>query len=500
MKKSESSIKKSKNSERKEENSPVIKKVLEISSNLSDSQTKSCNIGNEAENLNDVDNVEVLVGKKGGINLDKWQEEVLEYKGDIGLCTGRRVGKTYILSRKAIDHMVKYGKPIIVVSLTEDQAMIIIQMALRYARETYPKMIGKGRYKPQLKKLFIMRDKKPVEMLSRPVGNTGDATRGFEGGVLIVDEASRMPRLFWIAALPVLLTCAGEIWMCSTPFGKKGYFWDRFNEAVNLKEPKARFKFIYQNTEDVVRDRPISESWTKEQREGAIKILEDDKKDMSEMEYGQEYQGLFLDELRQFFSDEWIEKVCTLPQNTPTTSGGDLFLGVDVGRVNDPSTFEILNGTDEDHIKQVYNDSKTKLSIPATFEEMRRLERSYSFNRIGVDSGGMGAGVLDLLLRDEDTKRKSEGLDNATKPIDADGKEKPLLKEEMYVNLLTNGEMGKIKLFDNPEIIASLRSIQYEYLEKKMKIFGNNSHITEGLIRANQLIKQKLLKPFITHC
>ena len=440
------------------------------------------------------------------IHLDPWQKEVLNYKGDIGLCTGRRVGKTYILSRKAIDHMVKYGKPIIVVSLTEDQAMIIIQMALQYARETYPKLIGKGKYKPQLKKLFIIRDKRPVEMLSRPVGNTGDATRGFEGGVLIVDEASRMPRMFWIAALPVLLTCAGEIWMCSTPFGKQGYFWERFNESVNLKAPKARFKFFYQNTEEVMKNRPISESWTKEQSEGAIKILEDDKKDMSEMEYGQEYLGLFLDELRQFFSDEWIEKVCSLPNpevysfSLGTNSGRDLFLGVDVGRVNDPSTFEILDGTNEEKIRQVYHDSKLKLSIPSTFEEMRRLERTYSFNRIGVDSGGMGAGVLDLLLRDEDTKRKSEGLDNATKPIDADGKEKPLLKEEMYVNLLTNGELGHLKLFNNPEIIASLRSIQYEYLEKRMKIFGKDSHITEGLTRANQLIKSKGLKCFITHC
>ena len=255
-----------------------------------------------------------------------------------------------------------------------------------------------------------------------------------------------------------------------------------------------------------MKNRPISESWTKEQSEGAIKILEDDKKDMSEMEYGQEYLGLFLDELRQFFSDEWIEKVCSLPNpevytfSLGTNSGRDLFLGVDVGRVNDPSTFEILDGTNEEKIRQVYHDSKLKLSIPSTFEEMRRLERTYSFNRIGVDSGGMGAGVLDLLLRDEDTKRKSEGLDNATKPIDADGKEKPLLKEEMYVNLLTNGELGHLKLFNNPEIIASLRSIQYEYLEKRMKIFGKDSHITEGLTRANQLIKSKGLKCFITHC
>ena len=145
------------------------------------------------------------------INLDPWQKKVLEHKGDLGLCTGRRVGKTLILSQKAIEHMVKYGKPVIVVSLTEDQAMIIIQMALAYAREHYPKLIGKGKYNPHLKDLTLIINKKPVKMISRPVGNTGDALRGFEGGVLIVDEASRMPRVFWIAALPVLLTCAGEV-------------------------------------------------------------------------------------------------------------------------------------------------------------------------------------------------------------------------------------------------------------------------------------------------
>ena len=37
------------------------------------------------------------------IKLDKWQQEVLDYDGDILLCTGRRVGKTYILARKAMD-------------------------------------------------------------------------------------------------------------------------------------------------------------------------------------------------------------------------------------------------------------------------------------------------------------------------------------------------------------------------------------------------------------
>jgi len=433
------------------------------------------------------------------IKLDPWQEEVLKHKGDLGLCTGRRVGKTYILARKAVDHMMKYGKPVIVVSLTEDQAMIIIQMALTYARQEYPKLLGKGKYKPQTKKLFMLKGKKPVQMISRPVGNTGDATRGFEGGVLIVDEASRMPRLFWIAALPVLLTCAGEIWMCSTPYGKQGYFWERFNEAINLKDEKARFKFFYKSTPDVMGDRPISESWTEEQREGARRILEDDKRDMSEIEYGQEYMGLFLDEIMQLFSDDWIEAVCTLP-GIEGIPGGDLFLGCDVGRVIDPSTFEILDGTDEDFIRQVYHSEIGKLRIPETFRELRRLAIKYSVNRIGVDSTGMGAGVLDLLLEDDETAGISEGLENATKVVDDEEGTKPLLKNDMYINLLKLGDLGKIKLLKNLELMASLKSIRQVYVGENTKIEGNNSHSAEGLIRAAWLIKQKLLKPFFASC
>ena len=440
------------------------------------------------------------------MKLDPWQEEVLAHKGDLGLCTGRRVGKTYILARKAVDHMVKFGKPIIVVSLTEEQAQIILQMALNYAREEYPKLIGKGKYAPHMKDLTIMKNKKPILMRSRPVGNTGDSTRGFEGGVLIVDEASRMPRFFWIAAKPILLTCAGEIWMCSTPFGKQGYFWESFNKAWNLKDPKARFKFFYKTSEEVGKERPISESWTKEQKEGWERIIQEDKEEMSDIEYGQEYLGLFLDEILQLFSDDWIEAVCTLPvpemggATLPRDAGRDLFLGVDVGRVIDPSTFEGLDGTDEDNIKQIYHSEIRKLTIPGTFREIRRLERIYSFNRIGIDSTGMGAGVLDLLIEDDETSGISEGMENAVKVIDDEDKTKPLLGEDMWMNLLALGDLGKIKLFKNLEIMASLKSIRQVYVGNRTKIDGDNSHSGEGLKRAAYLIKQKLLKPFFARC
>ena len=73
---------------------------------------------------------------------------------------------------------------------------------------------------------------------------------------------------------------------------------------------------------------------------------------------------------------------------------------------------------------------------------------------------------------------------------------KTLLKEDMYRNLLTMMLHERIKLLDDDEILLSLKSCQIEYLEnsKEVRIFGNYTHIVEGLIRAAWLAKEKSIK------
>ena len=149
------------------------------------------------------------------IQLDDWQEDVLKAKGNIVLCTGRQVGKTTIMSRKACHYMMdNKNSNIIIVSLTEDQAKLIIVMMLDFFEKTNRRMICRGKKKPTQNKLFLNNGSSAI---ARPVGNTGDSMRGFTGNVLIIDEASRMPDLIWAASRPTLLTTSGEIWMCSTP-------------------------------------------------------------------------------------------------------------------------------------------------------------------------------------------------------------------------------------------------------------------------------------------
>lgn len=418
--------------------------------------------------------------------LDSWQQEVLDYSGDLLLSTGRRVGKTYILARKAIDWMAKNkNMPVVIVSLTEDQAMIIMSMALNYAKETYLKLLGKGKYKPTLRSLYLNGGR----MIVRPVGNTGDGARGFEGGILIVDEAARMPKMFWIAAKPILLTTNGQIWMSSTPFGKEGYFWERYDEVVYKKDPQARFKVFAISTEEVVKNRVVCPSWTEVQKNGALRVLEEDKREMTNIEYAQEYLGMFVDELLSFFPEDLIEKCCTLKRKGLYT-GGKNYLGVDVGGLGtDKSSFEVIAKISRERLEHAENLTTKRTYVTDTTKKIMELENIWHFRRLGIDNGGLGVGVFHPLLVSS-IKNKVIGLNNATKALDKDGKRKTsLLKEDMYILTKSLMEQGKLKLLADEDVIVSLRSIQQELVvlpnkPSTIRITGRDSHITEGIVRA----------------
>jgi len=133
-----------------------------------------------------------------------------------------------------------------------------------------------------------------------------------------------------------------------------------------------------------------------------------------------------------------------------------------------------------------------------TVREILHADQKHNYRNIYIDDGGMGVGVFDPLLEHEQTKRKVVAINNSSRTIDRDERRKRLLKEDLYGNLLTLMEQGRIKIKDNPETIQSLKSIQCEYTDTgKMKLFGSYTHITEALIRAAWCVKSKSLNIYI---
>ena len=439
--------------------------------------------------------------------LDNWQKEFIEHRGDCLLCTGRQIGKTTSMAIKAAKRMLEKRTNIIIVSLSEDQAKLIISMILRHLEQTNKTQLKKGNK-------FINQNKVTTKngsvALARPVGNTGDALRGFTGDVLIIDEASRMPELAFTAAEPTLLSTGGEVWMCSTPFGKKGYFWDQYNAAVGQEDTELEnemgWKVWHVNGEEVIKNRPISDEWTEEKRRKAIKRLENVRKRWSDLRYGQEILAEFMDDLQRFFTEESIIRQSTLKQPETTDIEGKNYMGNDLARMGgDAFTAEIIN-ENEGLYRHILNYSETKLLTTTNERLILEFAKQWSVKKVGIDAGPgtLGVSVFDHLLKTE-LRNKVLALNFRQIVLDSNGNHKQrILKEDMYDNLRAMLETGELWLLDDDSVRASLRSIQIElrqdqYGTNKVKIWGNDDHIADGLAYAAWIAKkEKTLNLFCT--
>ncbi len=80
---------------------------------------------------------------------DKWQQDVLDAKGNVLLNKGRQIGGTEIFAHKAAEFIISNpNEQIICVSDTLEQAENIINMVLAYLQKHHPNEILKGKNKP----------------------------------------------------------------------------------------------------------------------------------------------------------------------------------------------------------------------------------------------------------------------------------------------------------------------------------------------------------------
>jgi hypothetical protein len=427
--------------------------------------------------------------------FDLWQKEVMTQEGNLVLCSGRQVGKSTIIATKAAEFAcTQKGKSILIISCTERQSEELLLKVLFHIQDNYPNLLKKGRDRPT-KHIIKLKNGSIIRCL--PTGQTGSGIRGFTINMLIADEAAFMPEEVWLAVTPMLLTTGGQIILVSTPHGRKGYFYRCYND-------EQQFKKFHINSEEAILNREISETWTELQRDKAKMFLESEKKRMSKNEYAQEYMGEFIEDLQQFFPDELVTKCMTLYRRNKVEQNKTYFLGVDIARMGeDESTYEILDRTDREHLIHVDNIITKKTYLNQVTKQVIALNEIYDFKAIYVDDGGIGVGVFDYLLDHEETKRKVVAINNKSRPLDRDeAHKKKILKEDLYNNLLALMERGEIELLRDDELFQSFKSVQFEYMQRegyptRLRIFGNYTHIVEGLIRAAWCVKDKNLNIWV---
>jgi len=411
------------------------------------------------------------------IKLDTWQSQVIKSKSKhIAIRAGRQVGKSTVVSLKAAIYALENPKKnVLVIASVDRQAQLLFEKIVETILILDKKQIGKGRDKPTK---HYMKLKNGTQIHCLPTGRSGYGIRGYTIDLLIADEAAFIPEDVWVAVIPMLATTKGNIILLSTPFGKLGYFYECFQDddyetwAISSEEcPRISKEF-----------------------------LEKQKKRMTRLQYAQEFKGEFLEELQSFFKRELIES-CMVIDEWSFKPNQEYYLGVDIARYGgDENAFVVTRYMDKENLQVVHIETTENITTADTLRRILELNRNYKFRKIFIDSGGLGAAILDILLEHNSTKYKVVGIDNASKSVDAEekGKKKRILKHDLYANLLRLMECGIIKFIKSERLLESLMSVQYEYTDdNNLKIFGKDTHITEALIRGAWCIKAKGLNLYV---
>ena len=156
-----------------------------------------------------------------GISLDPWQVQVLQSSNKRQLLNcSRQSGKSTTAAIMAI-HMAIYRPPALV---------LLVSPSLRQSGELFRTVMGYFGQLPH-KPASIEENRLSLRLAngSRIVSlpGTEQTIRGFSGASLIVeDEAARVPDDLYYAVRPMLAVSGGRLILMSTPFGKRGHFFE----------------------------------------------------------------------------------------------------------------------------------------------------------------------------------------------------------------------------------------------------------------------------------
>jgi len=161
-----------------------------------------------------------------GFAPDAVQARVLDTSARRGIlnCT-RQWGKSTVTAAKAVHEACQYeGSLTIVVSPSARQSGELVRKAAGFASRLGITPKGDGDNEISLQ----------FPNGSRIIGLPGtEATvRGFSAvSLLLVDEASRVSDELYMAVRPMLAVSGGAVWLMSTPFGKRGFFWETWEHG-----------------------------------------------------------------------------------------------------------------------------------------------------------------------------------------------------------------------------------------------------------------------------
>jgi len=216
-----------------------------------------------------------------GFEPDERQAEVLASEAKRGIlnCT-RQWGKSTVAGIKAIHRALTRAESLVVVaSPTERQSAEFLRKAAGLAARLGIRPRGDGKNSASLL----------LPNGSRIIGLPGTerTIRGFSAvSLLVIDEAARVEDELYKALRPMLAVGDGDLWMLSTPRGKSGFFYENWENGGEEWE-RAAVKAT-------------------ECPRISAQFLEEERRQLGEAWFRQEYLCEFVDDERCMFSRDVV--------------------------------------------------------------------------------------------------------------------------------------------------------------------------------------------------
>ena len=310
-----------------------------------------------------------------------YQEDFMNHPSDRkAFVSGRQVGKSRTAAWLALWKSVTYdGAEILITAKAQRQSMELFNQVKKEMRQSRVGWDGWGVANDTRTEIQFENGSRIVCL---PVGRDGSNIRGYGTDLIVVDEAAFIKdEIFQQVLSPMLAVGDGDFILLSTPFGKKGFLYEKFND----------------------------DSWYEKQVPTSANPLVDDdfikeqKQSLTATQFKQEILGKFVESSDSFFTRDELMNCAT--SDSVDVQGTETYLGVDLASTGgDESVYvSIDNEGNVFHIEH-----KKEAPLTDAMGRIRELDSYYDYQKIMVDATGLGEGVVDQVK--EDLGRKVEGF------------------------------------------------------------------------------------------
>jgi hypothetical protein len=220
-----------------------------------------------------------------GLDPDPWQRELLRSSSErIILNCSRQSGKSTMTAVITL-HRALYHPGSLILCLAP---------ALRQSQELFGKVLGFYRdlgrpVSPQAERKLSLELENGSRIVTLP--GTEKTIRGFSGtALLVLDEAARVADELYFAVKPMLAVSGGALMMMSTPYGKRGVFFEEWTGAGGWERYEVPADKCPRITEE---------------------FLEEERASLPPWVYRQEYECSFEETEDQVFTTDLIDQAVT---------------------------------------------------------------------------------------------------------------------------------------------------------------------------------------------